>query len=273
MNILAVETTGAHASAAIINEKEEITEIRGDGVLNHLQSITVMIDEIVKERLSSIDDVDVIAASEGPGSFTGIRIGVSTVRALAQALGKPVIAVPTLQTFVFNNPDFEGIVCPIFDARRSEIYGGAYAKEIIHVEKEHGDDSENEEAIEEIVVGAAYDIGEYLDRLSQELRERCREDMSESELLQIRFFGDGIEKYRPRIEEWADAQRELGRKYDITYAEEEPFQTATSVSKLALRLYNEGKTVSPYELRPNYMRKAEAERKLEEAQKTKGSER
>ncbi len=273
MNILAVETTGAHASAAIINENGEITEIRSDGVLNHLQSITSMVDEVVKKSLSSIDDVNVIAASAGPGSFTGIRIGVSTVRALAQALEKPVIAVPTLKTFVFNNPEFEGIVCPIFDARRNEIYGGAFAKEILHIENAGEDESKIQEDIEEIVVGAAYDMGEYLERLSQELAERCHEDMSESESLQIRFFGDGIQKYRPQIEEWLNKQHELGRKYDVSYEEKEPFQTASSVAKLALRLYERGGTVSAYELKPDYMRKAEAERKLEEAKKTKGSER
>ena len=88
MYILALETTGAHASAAIIDEKGTVFEKRSEEVLNHLQSLLPMVKELLEENKLQLDDMTVIAASKGPGSFTGIRIGVSSARALAQALGK-----------------------------------------------------------------------------------------------------------------------------------------------------------------------------------------
>ena len=258
MNILAIETTGANASVAIINEKEEIEEIVSDGVLNHLENLTPIIKEIVEKCQLTLDDIDVIAASEGPGSFTGIRIGVSTARALAQALNKPAIGVPTLQSFIYNKPHFNGIVCPIFDARRSEIYGGAYRK------MQLSENGKTIDVIEDVVPGAAYDINDYLDSLSKELELQTREDLSGGRFLEVRFFGDGIKKYKPQIDNWASSESTVQHKLKICFEDENPIQRAASDAKLALKLYMEKGAVQYEQLKPNYMRKSEAERKLED---------
>ncbi len=88
MNILAIETTGAEASVAVINDKGEVFMETSDQKMNQLQNLMPMVDILLMKCGMSIDDVDYIAVSEGPGSFTGIRIGVSSARALAQALDR-----------------------------------------------------------------------------------------------------------------------------------------------------------------------------------------
>ena len=97
MFILAIETTGPRCSAALIDEKGIVKELVSEGELKHLQSLTPMISRLMEG--TSFDEVSDIAVSAGPGSFTGIRIGVTTARALAQALSKPLISVSTLHAF------------------------------------------------------------------------------------------------------------------------------------------------------------------------------
>ncbi|HVI42393.1 MAG TPA: tRNA (adenosine(37)-N6)-threonylcarbamoyltransferase complex dimerization subunit type 1 TsaB [Anaerovoracaceae bacterium] len=243
MNILAIETTGAEASVAVINEKGEVFMEASDQKLNHLQNLMPMVDILLGKRGLSIDDVDYIAVSEGPGSFTGIRIGVSSARALAQALGLETISVPTLKSFLYHVPEYKGIICPIFDARRSQVYGGAYQWT-------------GKEQYIEVVPGAAYDLQQLLEQLEESVDS---EQKSEKE---ITFFGDGIIPYREQILNWQRSS--LNSNIRVLFAEDDlKLQKASSVAKLALESYQAGKVKSLYDLKPVYMRKAEAERKLE----------
>lgn len=272
MNILAIETTGAHASVALINEAGEVTMETSDQKMNHLQNLMAMVDSILSKRGLSINDLTYIAVSEGPGSFTGIRIGVSTARALAQALNLQTIGVPTLKSFLYHDMEYKGVVCPIFDARRNQVYGGVY--------QWVGSD------IRELVAGGAYDLNELLDQLGQALQSRkelateagiqSRSDLdaepslrSNTEfgtmpatLQEVTFFGDGIISYREKIEAWQ--QTSPISNIRVLFAEEDiRYQKASSVAKLALELCRSGNLKSLYDLKPVYMRKAEAERKLE----------
>lgn len=240
MNILAIETTGAKASVAVINEKEEVFMETSDQKMNHLQNLMPMADILLKKRGMSIGDIDYIAVSEGPGSFTGIRIGVSSARALAQALGRETIGVPTLKSFLYHVPEYSGIVCPIFDARRNQIYGGAYRWNGIG-------------QFQEIVPGAAYDLQEFL-----ELLEAAVQSADE-----ITFFGDGILQYREQIINRQNSS--LNANIRVLFADNDLMhQKASSVARMALDLYRSGAVKHLYDLKPVYMRKAEAERKLEE---------
>lgn len=240
MNILAIETTGAEASVAVINDKGEVFMEASDQKLNHLQNLMPMVDILLEKRGMSIDDVNYIAVSEGPGSFTGIRIGVSSARALAQALGLETISVPTLKAFLYNVPEYKGILCPIFDARRSQVYGGAY----------RWTDSGQ---CTEIVPGGAYDLQELLELLEAAMKPET----------ELTFFGDGILPYKEQIMNWQDVS--LNNNICVLFAKDDvKLQKASSVAKLALEIYRSGNIKSLYDLKPVYMRKAEAERKLEE---------
>lgn len=238
MNILAIETTGAEASVAVINDKGEVIMESSDQKLNHLQNLMPMTDILLQKCGMSIDDIDYIAVSEGPGSFTGIRIGVSSARALAQALGRETISVPTLKSFLYNVPEYRGVICPIFDARRSQVYGGAYQWD------EGGE-------YREVVAGDAYDLHQLLEKLEASAKG------------EIEFFGDGIASYKSQILNWQDSS--LNSNIQVLFAEDDvKLQKASSVARLALENFKAGKVKSLYDLKPVYMRKAEAERKLEE---------
>lgn len=228
MYILALETTGAHASVAIINENGKVVEVKSEAVLNHLQHLMPMTQEVLEKAGLTLDDMDAVAASQGPGSFTGIRIGVSSARALAQVKGLKTIAVPTLKAFAYNAPEFDGLICPVFDARRSQVFAGAYRWV--------------DGKIQEVVEGAPYSIEEFVEKTAATGLPRM-------------IFGDGIKAYGSYFSE-----EELAPEADR-------LQTAASAARLAKDMYEEGQVLHYEELKPNYMRKAEAERKLEEKSK------
>ena len=225
MYILALETTGPHASVAIINEEGTVVENSSDAVLNHLQHLMPMTQELLEKAGLQLGDMTAIAASQGPGSFTGIRIGVSSARALAQVMDMPTIAVPTLKSFAYNAPEFDGLICPVFDARRSQVFAGAYRWV--------------DGKIEEVVKGAPYSIDEFVEKTAETGLPRM-------------IFGDGIKAYGDRFSPEEIAPEEIR------------LQVASSVAKLAKDMYETGETLHYELLKPDYMRKAEAERKLEE---------
>ena len=242
MNILAIETTGPKASVAIINDEGTIEEEVSIQKLNHLQNLMPMIDVLLKKCRLTINDMSYIAVSEGPGSFTGIRIGVASARALAQALAIDTISVPTLKSFAFNVPDYKGIICPIFDARRSQVYGAAYKWM-------------DSDAIQELVAGNAYDLKELLEKL-----EEIKIPEAKNEIM---FFGDGIKAYKGQILSWQDLS--LNDNMQVLFAKEPIMQQkASSVARLAYQIYLAGEMKNFIDLKPVYLRKAEAERKLEE---------
>ena len=241
MYILAIETTGAHASAAVINKYGNVKEEISQGTMNHLQNLIPMIEKLLSSSGIDKSELTAIAASAGPGSFTCIRIGVATARALAQALDIPAIAVPTLEAFAYNAKESQSIICPIFDARRNQIYGGAYIWK--------------ENRIVEIVKGAAYDLPDYLSELEKAMK--CYEEV----LPELTFYGDGIAAYGEKIKEW-QASSPID-DIRLGFAEGDmSCQRASSVAQLALEIYKNGGQISFEELMPDYMRKAEAERKL-----------
>lgn len=280
MYLLAIETTGPQLSVATIDEEGKVREEKADEGFNHLTNLMPLIDKITKENALAPEDAAAIAVSRGPGSFTGIRIGVSTARALAQALGLKAVAVPTLESFVYHAPEFKGAICPIFDARRSQVYGGAYAwcDSGERIEGETGcTGSEGEKtgtgraygrgaddalmqktadgrAYMTLVPGGAYTFDEYIGLL--------KEALVKAGIKEIMAFGDGMRPCGERFKEFA-ASEGLGF-IDARDAEAPAVQSAASVARLGLDLYREGKACSFEELLPDYMRKAEAERKLEE---------
>jgi len=244
MNLLAVETTGPFASVALINEKKEYREIRFGKELSHLQSLIPMIEELLRECGLNTGQLTHIAASHGPGSFTGIRIGISTARALAQALSLPVISVPTLASFVWNEPNHSGLFCPVFDARREQIYSGAYAR--------------NEEGIRTLVEAGAYSLEDYLAKVE------AADPLHEKDIL---LFGDGLKLYGPAIQEWGKSTGRIsstGEGRIREAAADRLYQRASSVALAAYALWEKNEILEFHQLEPVYLRKAEAQRKLEE---------
>jgi len=126
--ILYLETSTKICSVALAKD-EQLLGLRETAVSNsHSELITVFISEVLNEAGVSINEIDAVAVSKGPGSYTGLRIGVSTAKGLCYALDKPLISVGTLQAMAFgalsnySDIDSETLLCPMLDARRMEVY-------------------------------------------------------------------------------------------------------------------------------------------------------
>lgn len=126
MKILAVDTSTLTGSVALLEEKENRLSLRAEVVLSvsvkHSQSLMPAIDRILSENQTAIGEIDLFAVSEGPGSFTGLRIGIATIQGLALGTAKPSIGVSSLLALGLNGSFFPGLVVPMLDARRGEVY-------------------------------------------------------------------------------------------------------------------------------------------------------
>ena len=126
MLILAFESSAKAASAALCEDGRLISQYFQCTSLTHSRTLLPMAEDMLKNADLKIEDVDLIAVAHGPGSFTGIRIGVSTVKGLAWAAEKPCTGVSTLEAMAWQALAPGGIVCPVMDARRSQVYNALF---------------------------------------------------------------------------------------------------------------------------------------------------
>lgn len=252
MYILAIETTGAFASVAVAEALDDGSECRilahveGHDRYSHLQNLTPQIEQVLSDAGITIDDLSAIAVANGPGSFTGIRIGVSTTRALSQVKGIPCVPVSSLEALAMRAvcaessgeapadgaPVDGALICPILDARRSQVYGGGYLA---------GLDADGAMQLQEAVKAGPYTIDEFME-LAGEYDE-------------IYMLGDGVDTCGQKIE--------ANRTEGVAFAPEEiRYQRAEEVAVLGAAKFAAGESVSYDMLKPEYMRMAEAERKL-----------
>ncbi len=126
MKILGIESASLTASAAIWEDDILTAEYTVNHKKTHSQTLLPMIDEIVKMTETDLETLTAIAISGGPGSFTGLRIGSATAKGLGLALKKPLIHVPTLDAMAYQQFGTDRLICPMLDARRSQVYTGLY---------------------------------------------------------------------------------------------------------------------------------------------------
>ena len=127
MKILAVDTSSFPASAAVYEDGVVLGEYVIRNKRKHSQNLMPMIERLFEDIDMDIADIDVFAVTVGPGSFTGLRIGISTVRAFAGALDKPVVGVNTLEALAYNLACADAVVVPMLDARKDEVFCAAYS--------------------------------------------------------------------------------------------------------------------------------------------------
>ena len=140
--ILCLETSTAVCSVALVENGKVIALRESLDGQNHAEKITIFIDEVMKEANVSYRDLDAVATSMGPGSYTGLRIGVSTAKGLCYAMEKPLIAVDTLAAMAYGFKDYKttrlqdyklestDILCPMIDARRMEVYSAFFNEQL-----------------------------------------------------------------------------------------------------------------------------------------------
>ena len=230
MYILAIETTGFFCSVAVIDEDDKIVHRSSDSRFNHLKELTPMIRELLEDNDISMKEIDAIATSTGPGSFTGLRIGAASAKGLGLALDLPLIHVPTLDAMALNIYSSNVLIVPIMDARRNQVYTGIY---------------KNAGKLEVIRESMAISIDELLDIL----RETDREEKIE----RIVFLGDGVPVFR----EYIDENFEIAHDFAPANLNR---QRASNIAMLGMEMFKEGKTMISDDMRPEYLRKSQAER-------------
>lgn len=126
MNILMVDTSGPACGVALMREGQIVYEAQLVNERTHSQRIMPMVDAALEMSGMAVEDIDLFGAVVGPGSFTGVRIGVSTCKALAHASGKPCVGIDALEALAANVTAFDGVICPILDARAQQVYGAMF---------------------------------------------------------------------------------------------------------------------------------------------------
>lgn len=132
MKLLAIDTSTDYLSLAILKAEGEfrrpqvIAKFHKKADMRHSVLLVPMIDKLLKSSRLKLKDIDCFAISIGPGSFTGLRIGVTVVKGLAFALKKPIVTVPTLDVIANNVKDFIGVICTVLDARKNKVYACLY---------------------------------------------------------------------------------------------------------------------------------------------------
>lgn len=126
MLTLAFESSAKAASVALVRDGKLISQYSQCSGLTHSRTLLPMAEDMLKNAELSLDKVDLFAVAQGPGSFTGIRIGVSTVKGLSWAAEKPCVGVSTLEAMAWHGLAAGGYVCPVMDARRSQVYNALF---------------------------------------------------------------------------------------------------------------------------------------------------
>jgi len=240
MKVLAVESSAMVAAAAVIDEER----LMGEYTLNHRKTHSQKLMPLIEELLDSLEltlmDIDVLAVSKGPGSFTGLRIGISTVKGLAQAANKPVIGIPTLDSLAYNLACSKGIICPIMDARREQVYTSIYRWN---------------SAIRNNAKGNLERLDEYMAVPIVELLQKLKGYKEP-----VVFNGDGVPVYREII------LKELGERASFA-PPSAAMQRAGSLAVLALEKAQKGQTEGYNDLVPFYLRKSQAEQRYDSLEK------
>ncbi len=233
MKMLILESSGLVASVALMEEDKMVCEFTMNHKKTHSQTLLPMVDEMVKITGYEIKDLDAIGISKGPGSFTGLRIGSATAKGLSQALNIPVVSISSLEGLAANLYGTTDIICPIMDARRSQVYTGLFQYE--------------GERLETKMEDTAIAVAELIEILNEKGEA-------------VIFLGDGVPVYEKMLKE--------GLKVPYRFAPAHMNrQRAGAVGVLAVQYYKEGRVESSRDHKPEYLRKSQAERELLERQK------
>ncbi len=122
MNIFAVDTSAKAVSAAILSDDKLVTQVSLNTGLTHSETLLPICQDLLKNSRMTLKDIDLFAAAIGPGSFTGLRIGISAIKGFAFANNKPTAGISSLLALCYNHTDRNEILCAVTDARRDDAY-------------------------------------------------------------------------------------------------------------------------------------------------------
>lgn len=234
MKILGIESAGLTASCAISEDNKLLCEYLLNHKKTHSEKLMPLVIKALEDREIQLDDIDIIAISKGPGSYTGLRIGAAIAKGLAQAMSLNksdemdvhIVAVPTMQALAANIFDNNRYIVPILDAKSGRIYSGIYKWE--------------NDSLLTIKEQFPADIDELIN-IVKELND------------EVIVNGDGSVNYREILESSLNGKVVFSpEKYNIL--------SASSVNYIAYQLIKENKIMSYHEFSPEYLRLSQAER-------------
>ena len=227
MKILSVDSSAQIATVALIEDGALLAEYSLNNGNTHSETLLPMVETILRDYRITVSDIDLFACSAGPGSFTGVRIGAATIKGLAFAQDKPCIGVSTLEAIAENLSVCKGLICPVMNARRSQVYTALFRSD--------------GKTLTRLMPDSAMAISE-LDELLSKYGEP------------VFFCGDG---YEITVANLKDTNA-------LFVPERLRHQSAFSVALVAMRDFAEGKAGSDSSLSVNYLRPSQAERERAE---------
>lgn len=233
MKILALESSALAASVCLTEDETPIAQFFQNSGLTHSRTLLPMTEELLKSCGVRLEEVDVIAVAAGPGSFTGLRIGVSAAKGLGWSLDKPCAKVSTLEAMAWNLAVCPGDICPVMDARREQVYNARFFSD------------------GETVTRLTEDRAISLAGLGLELKDREKEQI---------LVGDGAQLcYNELVKEGLSLRLAPPNLR---------CQSAWGVARAALEQARKGTLITAEELKPDYHRLSQAEReRLEKERK------
>lgn len=230
MNILSIDCSSKVATAAIVDDYT----ILGEHLINNKREHSVIIMDMIQNLLSEcnleISDIDGYVVSKGPGSFTGLRIGMATIKGLSRGSHKPYLSISSLDALAYSLSSFDGIICPIMDALRENVYTALYETNI-----------DDKLKLNKILDYTAIDINDLIDILKNKNKK-------------VIFTGEGAQKHK---------------EYIISHLPSAIFAPnhlgvirASSLGEYGLHLLKEG-NFDDESSSPLYLKKPQAERELE----------
>lgn len=229
MQVLGIDTSTLVCSVAVVTPERMLAEYNLQVKKTHSERLLPLIAAMLRDIGLTPGDLSGVAVAVGPGSFTGLRIGVVTARALGQALHLPLVGISTLAGLAAQFPHFPGLISPILDARRNQVYN------------------------------AVFRPGEGLERVTEDRALSLSELMLELAVYgrPVLFSGDGVPVHRDAI------TAALGKQACFMPVEA-GLNRASTVARLGLDELTAGQGLSYRELVPQYIRRTEAERKYQE---------
>lgn len=177
MITLAIDSSSKVATIALMKDGKLLSEITLNEKKEHSTVLMTIINDLLKYNKLSINDIDGYIVSKGPGSFTGLRIGMATIKGLSFGSNKPYVSISSLDALAFSGINFDGVICPIMDALRNSVYTSLYKK---------CDDSSNN--LEKLIDYSALELDELI-------------ELIKSKNEKVLFIGDGLDKYKDYLKE------------------------------------------------------------------------
>ncbi|HWP96795.1 MAG TPA: tRNA (adenosine(37)-N6)-threonylcarbamoyltransferase complex dimerization subunit type 1 TsaB [Syntrophomonadaceae bacterium] len=230
MLLLAIDSATPVAGVALLEDRRLLKEEFSNYKKTHAETLMPMVDRVMRECQCQVSDLDGIAISAGPGSFTGLRIGLATAKGLCLGSGKPLVAVSTLEMLAANIGGIETLVCPILDARRNEVYAAIYM----------------------VTAGKPRSIHPPEAMDLETLVERIKDVNTGWEKAHCILVGDALTRYEDYL------RGALGEAF-LQAPPHLVLPRASALATLAMDKLQEGQTEDPFTLRPLYLRLSEAE--------------